>query len=172
MEIPWESPGEWQGVNTALAGQVQRFGAELETGSRRAREIQALLATLFPLMDELCAGTCPACAAPCCEVAVIWYNYADLLFLHLNGLRGPEAQPMTDSDAMCRYSGARGCTLPRMVRPWICTWYVCPPQMAMVREKGRAFRENFDRVVGEIKSKRKEMADIFVRVTSGSGSDI
>ena len=87
----------------------------------------------FPLLDELCMATCTYCPDPCCFSAYAWFDFRDLLFAHLNGLAVPPAQLMTDRKMICRYLGVRGCTLERISRPWICTWYLCPAQLGALR---------------------------------------
>jgi hypothetical protein len=37
-----------------------------------------------------------------------------------------------DLDYLIRYWKPKGCVLPRMSRPWICTWYLCPTQKAIL----------------------------------------
>ena len=117
-------------------------------------------------MDALCRRTCLHCPEPCCLGAKIWFDTADLLVLHLAGLPVPEAQPISAWDEVCRYWSARGCRLDRLCRPWICTWYLCPAQTAILRRgDGEADPEIF-RVVAEIKSLRKALEEGFVRTTS------
>jgi hypothetical protein len=34
---------------------------------------------------------------------------------------------------VCQYLGKRGCTLPRLSRPFLCTWYLCPTQVSRMK---------------------------------------
>jgi hypothetical protein len=122
---------------------------------------------LAPQLDALCRRTCLHCPEPCCLAAKIWFDTADLLVLHLNRMTVPAAQPLGDWGAVCRYAGERGCRLPRELRPWICSWYLCPPQAAIMRGWPAGKRRSFERTVGEIKQLRKAMEEAFIRVTSG-----
>lgn len=55
-----------------------------------------------------------------------YYDFRDLVYLHLCSLEPPAQQPITAKDDNCRYLGSAGCVLSRELRPWICTWYICP----------------------------------------------
>ncbi len=164
---PWRSPAEWDEANKTIRDLIRFYRPELDTAVKLARGIQAGLESVFPILDELCAATCPWCPDSCCLRAKVWIDFRDLLFLHLSGQEIPLAQLMRDlKKETCQYLGHKGCALPRMSRPWVCAWYVCPPQMTRLRKKAAPVREKFDQTVQAIKNGRKEMEDEFVRVVS------
>ncbi|MBW2247710.1 MAG: hypothetical protein JRF62_11105, partial [Deltaproteobacteria bacterium] len=59
-----------------------------------------------------------------------------------------------------------GCMLPRITRPWVCTWYLCPTQKANLRQKPKSVQYLFSRAVQAIKTGRKEMESEFIRIVS------
>ena len=128
--------------------------------------LETQLQTLFPILDELCINTCPRCPETCCLTAKIWFDFKDLLFLHLACKPVPLNPPLAALEDTCLYSGYKGCMLPRISRPWICTWYLCPAQVAILR-KGDSLQYNlFHRRVREIKILREELEEEFIRVVS------
>jgi hypothetical protein len=164
--LPWADRKRWAAANQSIAHLLARHGRVLATAAETARAVRSRLSSLAPLLEALCRRTCLHCPDPCCLGAKIWFDTADLLLLHLSGLPVPEAQPIADLGAVCRYAGPRGCRLGREVRPWICTWYLCPPQAAILRRRPAGERAAFERAVGEIKRLRKVLEEEFIRVTS------
>ncbi|MEZ4528786.1 MAG: hypothetical protein R2941_22975 [Desulfobacterales bacterium] len=166
FELPWGTPGQWGEINETIAHMIHLYRDELAEAIILAQDAEKLLESVFPLMEELCAASCPSCREPCCRVARLWFNFQDLLFLHLSGNSIAEGQPHKEIHLHCRYLDRSGCTLPRMERPWICTWYLCPPQTSLLRKKGKSVKNRVEQIFSEIKEKRRAMEDEFLRVIS------
>lgn len=167
FEIPWNSPAQWKEISQTLSFLIERYSDDLTPAFQAAENIRQNLNHLFPIMDRLCADTCTDCKEPCCRVAKLWYNYQDLLFLSLSGLQPPEdGQPIQNYHGHCRYLGSTGCTLPRINRPWICTWYICPPQTSILRRNSRVLYNEVEEVIQNIKAARKEMESELIEVVS------
>ncbi len=162
----WKNSASWREANHTVAFLIDRYGRHLHETTRVARNLYRKTVSLFPLLEELCRTTCTHCPDPCCFSAYAWFDFKDLLFVHLNGLAIPPAQLMTDRKMICRYLGVRGCTLERTSRPWTCTWYLCPAQNGVLRadtagEKKAFFHET----ATEIRGGRKEMETAFINET-------
>jgi hypothetical protein len=160
---PWGFPEEWNEINLSLNRLTRLHQPRLKRAAKLARGIQARLESIFPLLDELCAQTCLFCPDPCCLSAKVWIDFQDLLFLHLSRQRVPQIQLLKDINNNCRCWSHRGCTLPRIVRPWICTWYLCPAQSANLCRKPADDQDIFNRTIQAIKADRKQMEDAFIR---------
>jgi len=122
---PWGSTTTWKAAKWNLDYLIRLHRPELDRAVNFAREVQFRLESIFPLMDDLCAVTCPWCPDPCCLAAKVWVDFKDLLFLHLCCLQIPPVQLLPDLKIKCRYSSPRGCTLPRITRP--CLYMVSVP---------------------------------------------
>lgn len=166
---PWGEPAEWREANETVDYLIRIHREELDHVIILAREVRHRSESVFPLMDELCSVACTWCPDPCCLRATVWFDFRDILFFRLNDLEIPPAQLIRHTNDTCRYAGIRGCTLPRIHRPWICTCYLCPPQMTNLRRKDRSDQNAFNQAVQAIKTGRKEMEDEFVRVISEGG---
>jgi len=166
FEMLWETADTWKAVNRDLKYLIRRHGSRLSRAVDLAQEIQRGLALFYPLLDELCEVTCPWCPEPCCLEASVCFDFKDLLFCHLGGRQIPCAQPLSDFMETCRYWSHRGCSLPRITRPWVCTWYLCPTQKANLRRKTPSLQDEFDRRVQAIKIGRKSMEAEFIRIVS------
>jgi hypothetical protein len=156
----------WQAANKAVDYHLQRYRADLKPLAIVAREIKSCLNSAFPILDELCTSSCPWCPEPCCLSASVWFDFKDLLFLHFNRLSISPAQPKADFRTRCRYLGSRGCRLPRIARPWICTWYLCPTQTAKLKNDQTHKRESIERAITKIKSGRNLLESEFIRIIS------
>ena len=162
----WGAMNTWKTVNRNLEYLIRRHGSKMDQAVALARDVQVRLESIFSLLDDLCSVTCPWCPDYCCLVAKVWIDFKDLLFLHLNGHQIPPAQLLPDFKETCRYWNPKGCTLPRIVRPWVCTWYLCPTQKANLRQNPKSVQDKFIRAVQAIKTGRKKMESEFIRIVS------
>jgi len=128
IEPLWGATDTWKTANRNLEYLIRRHGPNMNRAVVLARDIQVGLESIFLLLDDLCAVTCPWCPDPCCLAATVWIDFKDLLFLHLNGHEIPPAQLLSDLKETCRYWGPRGCMLPRIARPWVCPGICAPPR--------------------------------------------
>ena len=165
-EPPWGSKVKWQIVNGDLEYLIHRHHDALDKAMKLARDLETRLASIYPLLNDLCRATCPWCPDPCCLTADVWIDFKDLLFLHLAGHSIPVKQLRSNSSNVCRCWGPKGCALPRMARPWICTWYLCPTQQTILRRKSHHIRDKFSRLIRAVKVFREEMENEFIRVVS------
>lgn len=163
---PWGSKVKWRIINQDLDYLIHRHYDALKNTMKLAQDIEVRLASIFPLLDNLCRVTCPWCPDPCCLTARVWIDFKDLLFLHLGGHQIPPKQLLPNLKTACRYWSLKGCVLPRMARPWVCTWYLCSTQKANLRQKARHTQDEFSMLIQNVKVCRTEMEDEFIRVVS------
>ncbi len=163
---PWGSVSAWQEANISIDLHIKHYYPRLGPARQIARQACIRLESIFTPLDEICMLTCPRCPDPCCLSASPWYDWRDLVFLHLNRLSIPKTQTISGSTETCCNISHRGCTLPRIVRPWICTWYLCPAQTANLNARNTRQRKILSRRLGEIKALRNNLEDEFIRVIS------
>ena len=161
---PWGSKIAWQEVHGSIGYHVDRYQISLKPVVTLARRARTRLESIFEFLDDLSTETCSRCPDPCCLTASPWFDFRDLIYLHLNRLRIPSSQTIDAYRADCRYLSAGGCILSRSIRPWICTWYLCPVQTANLEKRGPDQYETFKRTVKEIKRLRQQLEDAFIRV--------
>ena len=163
----WNSLASWKEANRSLDFLIQKNLSELDLAISLAHKVQTRLASIFPILDDLCRATCPWCPDLCCLSAKVWIDFKDLLFLHLGGHPIPPEQLLSNLKDVCRYWSLKGCVLPRMSRPWICTWYLCPTQQANLRQKARHTQDEFSRLIQAVKVCRTKMEAEFIRIVCG-----
>ena len=162
LSPPWGSDADWRAANISIEYHLNRYYQDLTPAIHIARDIHTRLAPILDVLDDLNRITCPRCPDVCCLAASPWYDLRDLIFLHLNRLSIPRTQTIAGIKETCGYAGYRGCTLPRIIRPWICTWYLCPTQTANISKRQNRSWQSLSRVFGEIKALRKELEDEYI----------
>ncbi|MGD9079845.1 MAG: hypothetical protein PVG96_10915 [Desulfobacterales bacterium] len=162
--IPWAPPDEWQAVNGSIRFHLERYPEDFKSVVSFAQSVKHHLQSIFPFLHELCADSCPWCPDPCCLKAGVWFDFKDLLFLHFNNQPIPPAQPKANLGMPCRYLGPKGCRMPRLTRPWICTWYLCPTQTAKLRNGQHEKHKLMSRAMAQIKSERNLLENEFIRI--------
>jgi hypothetical protein len=163
---PWGTEASWQEANRTMIDLVLRFRSFLRDAELQGHRIAADLETLFPILDALCFETCPDCQAPCCTRARPWIDFTDLVFLYLTGQAVPVTQLIPGPDRSCRFLGCIGCTLPRMSRPWICTWYLCPVQERRLGNRPSDIRSGLRSLVRTIKTGRRRLEETFISIAT------
>ena len=133
-EVLWTKPGIWREIQGAFDHHVRLYAGQDAVLLWLTGSIADNLQALGPVMDEVCAGTCPQCPDPCCLHADVRYDFRDLVFLHCRQEALPLHQPKQHPGQPCSFLGRKGCVLPRSLRPFLCTWYVCPRQMKALRD--------------------------------------
>lgn len=131
---PHTGPADWRILNGIAAA----VAADLPPGDPArviAAEIHLEIIWLDWPADRIGALTCPACAEVCCSRAWVFFDRTDLLFLHLRGLEVPGGQTFGPTGRACRFLTKRGCRLARINRPWLCNWYICPDQIALMTKQ-------------------------------------
>lgn len=160
---PGSAPDTLAEANHCVALLVDRHRPALDRADRLAAGIHSLLSGLFPTLNLLCEATCPDCETPCCRRATVIFDHPDLIFLRLTNRKAPPLQPRPSPGRPCNYLGPQGCLLSRAGRPWICTWYICPPQKKLLDHNAlRAVNQ----IMADIKNLRKEMEEVFIQVVA------
>lgn len=167
IAAPWSTPTDWQAANQSFSHLIRLHDPAFAPVRAAALLLAERLATLSNGVDRLCRATCRFCPKPCCDSAWAWFDFKDLLFMHLCGMALPGGQTLSAPGDRCRYLGPRGCRLPRLARPWVCTWYACPPQAARLRRMPAARREAVEGAVKQVKAERSFLATAFIRITTG-----
>lgn len=164
--IPWATRLSWRMAHQAVTYHLRRYRTDLEPLCIQAQTLESCFRDIFPILDELCAASCPWCPEPCCLKASVWFDFKDLLFMHFNQLVIPPCQPRANLKNPCCYHRSRGCRLPRINRPWICTWYLCPTQTAILRKDHPVERDSLKQALSQIKSERNLLESEYICMIS------
>lgn len=147
----------WIDTNRSLGRVLDRAEDYLYAARDLAVSILQSLKNLEPVMEVLCRNSCPWCPNPCCIVNCTWYDFQDLLFLHLSGQHLPPAQVKTGNGEACRYLGPKGCRIHRTSRPWACIVYLCGVQQRCLNKVDSAKAGPFSRSLESVRTTRHDL---------------
>lgn len=131
------SPDEWQLLRKNFYNHAESLeNKEKELAKAAVLSIAENLKELDGFMDILCRATCSSCIDICCHAKGVFYNEVDLFFLTVHGSFYPPSQTrVTASQKLCAYwDSDKGCRLPRLFRPYVCTWFICEAQSSLMEE--------------------------------------
>lgn len=166
-DAPWgDADRTWRETNRALNRLISLYLPKLDLSISTARNIRCKLEAIFPIMEKLCRRTCPWCPEPCCIVNKVWIDFQDLVFLHLTSQLIPPGQLTTTQYDTCRYLKSDGCLLPRNIRPWGCTQYVCRTQIKNLQKRNRMEMVKLEAEIRSIRTERLDMEESFVHTIS------
>jgi hypothetical protein len=160
---PWSAVTDWVALNRGFQYLIRKSSGSLHAAQQTARRIENDLLLLGALFDELADATCARCPRSCCRDARVWLDFKDLLFIHLSGQLPPAHQLRREMDERCRFLTPTGCCLPRLSRPWVCTWYVCPAQREVLSRDLIMGEVRLARLRRDVGRMRDRMEDEFVR---------
>lgn len=131
--------------------------ADRERMQKLAQAIREGLLWCDETMDRYCNATCHSCQDYCCNANGIYFDLADLLYLLVLENDLPAGQTRARHNDPCRYLSTEGCILPRMCRPFICTWYICEPQMELLQAETIPIQKQFTAVLQMVRRCRQQL---------------
>ncbi len=165
--LPWASAPMWQAAHDTLARTLAECQDTLQPAIVMAMRIRERIAAMDGPLSQLGSHTCSQCRAICCGHAHAYYDFKDLIFLHLGRVALPAHQTFEKPRQTCRYLAADGCCLPRLQRPFICTWYLCAAQKTRLAQSAKSMQHFLLNSLEAIKSGRKQMETTYVQATAG-----
>lgn len=161
---PWKSSEHWSQAIQSLVHVSAKNWRNLWHARNIANLIEKKLIGVDDALEALCNTTCKSCVDICCKKATVWYDFKDLLYLYLISGSLPVAQICKKSDLSCGKLTSKGCDLPRIARPFICTWYLCPDQAALCSGQKLKVIHDLPGSIIEIQRLRKELECEFIQV--------
>lgn len=163
-DILWLEPRTWREVQAALDHHMRLYSVQNAPLRSLAGSIADNLRAVDRTMDDLCAESCAHCPDPCCLHADVHYDFRDLLFLHCRQEALPVHQPRRHQGQPCSFLERGGCHLPRPLRPFLCTWYLCPWQMKKIQNASSRDMAHVLQRLQSIQQQRKELEDEFINM--------
>ena len=163
----WAEETSWNEVHACLERLCRTYHVELGMMRGAAFGMAMRLNLIFPVFDLFCEQVCVECRGPCCLNALVAFDFADLLLMHALSLEIPPHQIRRHDNEHCRYLEPTGCTLERIRRPFVCTWYYCAPMLELLRERPAREQRRLTGLMSEAQALRRKMENEFIRITAG-----
>ncbi len=163
---PWSTRDAWHEINDTLRFTIETHRDRLGDAIALAQRILQRIAGLDSLLEDLCSQACPDCRDACCQRARVWFDYKDLLVMHLGGNPIPPDQLRGPQDSICRYLSTTGCRLPRIHRPYVCTWYICSTLKQCLTLRASSETIFLENSLDAIKSARSDLENRFVWIVA------
>jgi len=167
--IPWTSEEDWAEMRLSIAGTALAMGPEAASLQALSSRIVQKYKEIDMVLERVCLQSCPSCIEVCCTRATVWYDVRDLLVIYFATGILPTRQICRRDDHSCCNLTATGCSLERVARPFLCTWYICPAQKILLGEfSGGESKNMVSSVINEIKAARKELEEAYVKAARDS----
>lgn len=105
---------------------------DLDALQRAARPFLEAFDRIDPFIQSYTELICPTCWNVCCAQIHGLPEFADVVGFRALGLFVPDYDLTRDLNGPCQFMGDRGCLLPRIQRPYRCTWYFCEPLLFQI----------------------------------------
>ncbi len=136
----------------------------IEPVLEKAPAYQKALGKLDPLIQSYTARVCPYCGTVCCANKFGFPEFADVVVFLALGLDVPRYDLDVDEEAICQFIGEKGCVLPRIQRPYRCTWYFCDPLLVQLEIGPAKDYRNFIKDLQGLSSARGEVLRTFYQI--------
>ncbi len=165
-DIPWQMAEDWKQVLLSFKAVENKGKDKLTALFCIAKEIQKNFEIISEPMESLCAWTCVNCEDICCMRATIWFDLKDLLYIYFATGKFPESQikkiTLKNQIRTCGCLTQKGCSLSRIERPFVCTWYVCPTQKEYLKQHYPKLLLDFEQTLLNIKELRNKLEEEFI----------
>jgi len=155
------SPLRWQQYNQIISAWLARSMEICRSARSCALIVKENLEWLDPFFQRFVEDSYHRCQAPCCQATDIFFDRADLLYLQSLPASIPLSQTRSKSGDPCLYLTEQGCALPRILRPYICIWFMCDLHyQCFVAEPARIQRELVHRLA-KIRHHRQKLSFLY-----------
>ena len=154
---PWIHQPDWKEMLEFTGTTCEHLGDSRFEVMQYIDDIVSIYNDLDESLNHLCEATCPSCEEVCCIKATVWYDRRDMFVYHLITGLFPHEQVSRSAAGVCSHLGEKGCSLPRLERPFICTWYICAAQLAILRDKASGPDTKIQEQIQKIKENRKKI---------------
>jgi len=140
--------------------------------TEKALLMQKCFEDFDPFIQYYTSRVCPYCGTVCCANKFGFPEFADIVTFLSLGLSIPPYDLDVDGEAICQFIGEKGCVLPRIQRPYRCTWYFCDPLMVQIDVGPAKHYRKFIRDVQDLSRTRGDLMRAFYPLWQELGGDM
>lgn len=171
LSLPWADLRDWREAHGTLQVLFRIHDRRLNPLREAARQARGALEEIGPVLDRFARLTCPECRAVCCRMAQVAFDFKDLVWMHALDLDPPPHQLRRHDAEVCRYLGDHGCRLPRVVRPFICNWYLCAAMLDLYYALPPREQRRFSAGMSFVQQTRRFMEAELILVTVSADAE-
>ncbi|RUM88969.1 MAG: hypothetical protein DSZ23_03835 [Thermodesulfatator sp.] len=145
---------------------------KLEKVRQKALVMKQCYDDFDPFIEYYTSRVCPYCGTVCCANKFGFPEFADIITFLSLGLTIPAYNLNVDGEAICQFIGDKGCVLPRIQRPYRCTWYFCDPLMVQIDIGPAKKYRKFIKDVQDLSRTRGDIMREFFPLWEELGGDI
>ncbi len=90
-----------------------------------AQKYKMCMLSLDPVVESFTSKVCPYCGTVCCRQKFALPNREDIILFWALNIELPDYDFSRDINSSCQFLSYTGCSIPRLYRPFRCTWYFC-----------------------------------------------
>ena len=154
-------PLRWQQLNKIICSWLGSSDDIARPAQAWSRVIKENLEWLDPLFQGYVETSYRHCPDPCCQATNIFFDLADLLYLHSLPASIPDSQTRISNGDPCLYLTEQGCVLPRIHRPHICTWFMCDLHYECFGTEQPKIQREFVRRLEKIGHHRQKLSHLY-----------
>ena len=162
--LDFRNPPEFWNTVEEIKQFFREYDGEMGQVREKALQFKQAFAIMDPFIQEYTAKVCPYCGTVCCCNKHGFPEFADVVAIIAMGGTVPQYDLSVDEGALCQFIGEKGCVLPRVERPYRCTWYFCEPLLLQIEiGPARKYRE-FTQDVMYMGHSRAELLQAFYQL--------
>lgn len=168
-ELNFRSPKVFEDTIESIKGFFADHSSDLMDVFAKGIELQQAFAIIDPFIQSYTAITCPYCAVVCCANRHGMPTFGDIITFLAMKYEIPHYDLTIDPGASCQFMGNKGCVLPRVIRPYRCTWYFCDPLLKQIEIGPAIHYRTFIQYVESLSAARGRVLEAFYRIWSKQG---
>jgi len=131
-KLDFRNPPEFWKTVEEIKNFFREHQDEMGLVHEKAIQFSKAFAIMDPFIQKYTAKVCPYCGTVCCCNKHGFPEFADVVAIIAMGGKVPQYDLSVDERALCQFIGEKGCVLPRVERPYRCTWYFCEPLLLQI----------------------------------------
>ncbi len=129
-----------------------------------AEKYKIYMLRLDPVIEYFTSKVCPYCGTVCCRQKFALPNKEDMITFWALDIDIPNYDFKKDINSSCQFLSHTGCNLPRLYRPFRCTWYFCDALWLQIEINLSNF--NIETGLKQLRSARDKLVSNFIKLIS------
>jgi len=126
-----------------------------------AQKYKKQMLALDPIIESFTSKVCPYCGTVCCRQKFALPNREDIISFWALEVDIPKYDLRRDINSSCQFLSYTGCLIPRLLRPFRCTWYFCDALWLQIEINPPAY--NIEKALRQLRRTRDKLIDSVIR---------